>query len=243
MSNTLAPTTPAEAGSGTALPLSAPLAPPLATPATAGVAARPQSRAGRRVLWLLLWTLVLLIVAGGALGGYVVSNGGWYQPLQTLPAQQVGPMLDVKPEGVYVVVDTHANILRVYKDGQLLRQAVCSTGSGTVLRDPRNGKTWVFDTPLGERKVEKKQKDPIWYKPDWAFIEEGTLPPKNPAERADDISLGKYGLYLGDGYIIHGTIFQSLLGRRLTHGCIRLGDDDLEFVYNNVPKNSRVYLY
>ncbi len=35
-------------------------------------------------------------------------------------------------------------------------------------------------------------------------------------------------LYMRDGYIIHGTIFKTLLGKRVTHGCIRLGDEDLE---------------
>lgn len=196
----------------------------------------------RRLLRGFLFALLGLGVAGGALAGYVASRGGFYTPLQTLPAQAASK-LDIRPEGVYVVVDTHANKLRVYKDGELLREAICSTGSGTVLTDPRNGKQWVFDTPYGERKVQRKTRDPIWYKPDWAFIEEGQLPPKNPALRADDISMGKYGLYMGDGYIIHGTIFQSLLGRRLTHGCVRLGDADLEYVFNTVPVGSRVFLY
>lgn len=211
-----------------------------AQPSPAEIAARRARR--RRWLRILAFTLLTLAVATTALAGYIVSKGGFYSQLATLPASEANK-IEVKPQGVYVVVDTHANRLRVYKDGQLLREAICSTGSGTVLRDPRNGKTWIFDTPYGERKVLRKTRDPIWYKPDWAFIEEGQLPPKNPAERADDISLGKYGLYMGDGYIIHGTIFQSLLGRKLTHGCVRLGDDDLEFVFQNVPVGAPVFLY
>ena len=143
-----------------------------------------------------------------------------------------------------MVVDTYRNRLRVYRDGELLREALCSTGSGVVLRDPRDGRQWIFDSPLGERRVQRKVKDPIWAKPDWAFIEEGYEPPAaGSKERYDDFSLGKYGLYMGDGYIIHGTIFQTLLGQRVTHGCIRLGDKDLEFVYREVPLGARVYLY
>lgn len=195
----------------------------------------------RRLRYFLI-TLGCVAFGGAVFAGFVASRGGYYSQLETLPALEASK-LEIRPEGVYVVVDTHANKLRVYKDGQLLREAICSTGSGTVLKDPRNGKTWVFDTPYGERKVLRKTRDPIWYKPDWAFIEEGQLPPRNPADRVDDISLGKYGLYMGDGYIIHGTIFQSLLGRRLTHGCVRLGDADLEFVFENVPLGSRVFLY
>lgn len=160
-------------------------------------------------------------------------------PAAALPAA----FSDLAPRGVYLTVDTWANRLRVYRGGALLREAVCSTGSRTVLKDPVGGRTWVFDTPLGERRVERKVRNPVWIKPDWAFVEQGFLPPKDFRQRVDDVSLGDYGLYLGDGYIIHGTLFQSLLGRPLTHGCIRLGDEDLEYVYRTTPVGARVYLY
>jgi L,D-transpeptidase YbiS len=132
----------------------------------------------------------------------------------------------------------------VHRDDETLLDAICSAGSGGVLRDPRTGRIWVFTTPLGEHRVERKVKDPVWIKPDWAFIEEGYEPPPlGHRDRFDSVSLGDYGLYLGDGYIIHGTLFQTLLGRRVTHGCVRLGDEDLRFVYQNVPLGARVYLY
>ena len=109
--------------------------------------------------------------------------------------------------------------------------------------DPRDGKEWFFDTPQGEFRILRKQKNPLWIKPDWAFIEEGYLPPRNARDRVDDFSLGDYGLYMRDGYIIHGTIFKTLLGKRVTHGCIRLGDEDLKFVFDTVPTDARVYLF
>lgn len=150
----------------------------------------------------------------------------------------------VRPQGAYIVVDTYRNRLRLVEDGRVIREALCSTGTGIVLIDPRNKKKWVFDTPLGERIIERKQKNPVWMKPDWAFIEEGEEPPPpGSPDRVDPYSLGDYGLYMGDGYIIHGTLFKSLLGRRVTHGCIRLGDEDLEYLYHNVPIGTRVYLY
>jgi L,D-transpeptidase YbiS len=163
--------------------------------------------------------------------------------LERRAARASAALQRLQPRGTYLVVDTYRNRLHVYRDGELLRTAVCSTGTGIVLRDPRNGREWVFDTPLGERIIENKRRNPVWAKPDWAFIEEGMLPPTDPNERFDDVSLGKYGLYMGDGYIIHGTLFKSLLGRRVTHGCIRLGDEDLEFVYNATPIGARVFLY
>jgi lipoprotein-anchoring transpeptidase ErfK/SrfK len=144
---------------------------------------------------------------------------------------------------IHIVVDTYNNRLKIFRGKELLREAICSTGSGIRLRDPRNGKEWIFDTPQGELKILRKQKNPIWIKPDWAFIEEGYLPPKYGRDRVDDFSLGDYGLYMRDGYIIHGTIFKTLLGKRVTHGCIRLGDEDLKYVFDTVPVGARVFLY
>jgi L,D-transpeptidase ErfK/SrfK len=149
----------------------------------------------------------------------------------------------LRPRGRYVVIDTSRNLLRVYDGDTLLREAVCSTGSGTVLVHPSGKKTWTFDTPLGERRVIRKVRDPIWTKPDWAFVEEGFEPPKDYSLRFDRVSLGDYALYLGDGYIIHGTLFQTLLGQGVTHGCVRLGDKDLEYVFQTIPVGARVYLY
>lgn len=209
--------------------------------------------------WSLPLVVVVLLIAA-AVGATGVALGGWYHPLplRTLaqvpaqasetktpadPAQIESQLAKLRPRGLYVVVDTYANRLRLYRKGQLEREMVCSTGSGIELRDPRTGQVWIFDTPRGEREVERKVQDPVWIKPDWAFVESGQEPPKKFKERIDSDSLGDYGLYLGDGYIIHGTIFQTLLGRRLTHGCIRLGDADLEYVYREVPLGARVFLY
>ena len=149
----------------------------------------------------------------------------------------------LRPRGRYLVIDTSRNQLRVYDGDTLLHEAVCSTGSGTVLVHPSGKKTWTFDTPLGERRVVRKVRDPIWTKPDWAFVEEGFEPPTDYSLRIDRVSLGDYALYLGDGYIIHGTLFQTLLGQGVTHGCVRLGDEDLEYVYQKIPVGARVYLF
>lgn len=146
------------------------------------------------------------------------------------------------PGGRIVVIDSARGRLRVLRDGVEERAAACSAGSGTILIEPGD-RVWVFDTPLGERRVIEKRRNPVWTKPDWAFVEEGTLPPKRWAERRDDVSLGDYALSLGDGYLIHGTLFQSLLGQPVTHGCIRLGDEDLEYVWRTVGVGTRVYLY
>jgi len=55
--------------------------------------------------------------------------------------------------------------------------------------------------------------------------------------------LGHYRLALGDGYMLHGTPYKASIGSSVTHGCIRLHDEDIEWLYENVPVGTRVYLY
>ena len=148
-----------------------------------------------------------------------------------------------RPHGVYIVIDQTQNRLYLMKDEQVLREAICSAGSGMILKEGEGGRKWVFDTPRGAFHVLSKIDDPVWKKPDWAFVEEGQPIPKDPSERFDPGALGEYALYFGNGYMIHGTLYERLLGRSVTHGCIRLGRDDLREVFHAATIGTPIYIY
>lgn len=61
------------------------------------------------------------------------------------------------------------------------------------------------------------------------------IPPTTTLNRHLHNELGAYALDLGDGYMLHGTWDTTTIGSDSTHGCIRLGDDDLAWVYTYVP--------
>ncbi len=145
----------------------------------------------------------------------------------------------------YIVIDTVHNRLQVWRDNRVIREATCATGSGKVLLRPRDSDRWQFHTPVGVRTILRKVTDPIWAKPLWAFVESGEKPPALPwaFRRLDQTTLGAYALELGEGYEIHGTLYPALLGRHITHGCIRLDDDDLAFVHRTLRVGDRVYIY
>ena len=148
------------------------------------------------------------------------------------------------PRGVFIVIDQTHNRLYLKKGDETMLEAVCSAGSGMVLKESSGKKReWVFDTPRGRFEVLSKRANPVWRKPDWAFVEEGQPIPKNPAERLDYGSLGEYALYFGNGYMIHGTLYERLLGRAVSHGCIRVGRDDLRVVWANAPLGTPIYIY
>ena len=69
------------------------------------------------------------------------------------------------------------------------------------------------------------------------------VPPAGTKHRSIEGELGHYRLALGDGYMFHGTPDKGSVGNPVTHGCIRLLDDDIEWLYNNVPVGTKVYLY
>jgi len=158
--------------------------------------------------------------------------------------QLAAALAEPDPNEIYLIVDTQSQRLYVLRGSRLLREAVVSTGSGKVLTVPAEERWWVFETPRGVRRVQKKIKNPVWFKPDWAFIEEGqpVPPPRDPSRVVRGI-LGAHALDLGDSIKIHGTNEKDRLGEPVSHGCVRVGDEDLEFVYENTTEGTRVFLY
>jgi L,D-transpeptidase YbiS len=153
-------------------------------------------------------------------------------------------LLSLSPKGNYIVIDTSKNILYLKNGDKVLYQAVVSTGSGRFLVDPnKKERKWIFDSPRGEFKIKSKIVEPVWVKPDWAFIEEGMGIPKKYSERIEEGVLGDYALGIGNGYFIHGTLYTRLLGKPVTHGCIRVGDKDLKTIYKAAQIGTKVYIF
>ena len=55
--------------------------------------------------------------------------------------------------------------------------------------------------------------------------------------------LGPYRLLLRNGVGLHGTNVPESIGKAVTHGCIRLSDADITWLYENVPVGARVVIY
>jgi len=152
-------------------------------------------------------------------------------------------LASLSPKGIHIVIDTARNRLYLKRDDAILKEIVVSTGSGSILEDLAGNRKWIFDTPRGLLTVQAKKVNPVWTKPDWAFIEEGEPIPKNQKDRTEEGVLGDYGLELGNGYLIHGTLYTRLLGRNVTHGCVRVGDKDLKMLYNATQVGTKVMIF
>jgi lipoprotein-anchoring transpeptidase ErfK/SrfK len=143
----------------------------------------------------------------------------------------------------YIVINTTDNRFYLYRNKKLIREGFCSSGSYTMLKTEGERK-WIFKTPKGKYWIQGKTTSPVWRRPDWAFVEEGLpIPSKDDPSRWEYGVLGDYALSIGDGYLIHGTLYKRFLGMPVTHGCVRLNDEDLEAIYNTLSIGSKVYIF
>ena len=151
-------------------------------------------------------------------------------PRLVIPQQLILP--DTVREGI--VVNVAEMRLYYYPPGSNTVE-VLPIGIGQAGREtPRN---WVTA-------VERKQVGPTWSPtPNTrrAYAAEGkTLPAFVPA--GPDNPMGLYAIYIGRLYAIHGTNSNFGIGLRVSQGCIRLRNNDIKYLFDNVPVGTRVQL-
>jgi hypothetical protein len=69
------------------------------------------------------------------------------------------------------------------------------------------------------------------------------IPPIGTRNRQLDGDLGRFAFDLGQGYMIHGTLDEASIGEASTHGCIRVGADDMAWLFEIVPVGARVAIH
>ena len=110
---------------------------------------------------------------------------------------------------------------------------------GPVMTFPVGIGTEGWATPVGTFKVIQKQVNPAWYPPASIRREEPDLPAVVPP--GPDNPLGTHALRLNRGSIlIHGTDTPFAVGRRASHGCLRLYPEDIPVLYDQVPVGAEV---
>lgn len=96
-----------------------------------------------------------------------------------------------------------------------------------------------FETPVGKATVVRKQANPSWHVPASIRKENPNRPAVVPP--GPDNPLGTHALYLSiEGYLIHGTHQPLGVGRRVSHGCMRLYPEDIPILFSRVSPGERV---
>ncbi|MBT3170670.1 MAG: L,D-transpeptidase family protein [Rhodospirillaceae bacterium] len=96
-----------------------------------------------------------------------------------------------------------------------------------------------WDTPLGVTEIVRKKKNPIWYPPASIREEKPDLP--KVVRAGPDNPLGKHALYFDwPTYLVHGTNMPWGVGRRVSHGCIRLYPEGIETLFSEIEVGTKV---
>lgn len=173
---------------------------------------------------------------GLGLSNMLEANPGVDPYLPTPGSQLIIPQQVILPDTPRKGIVVNSAEMRLYyyppDSGTVV---VLPIGIGQAGREtPRN---WVT-------KVERKQEAPSWTptaNTRREYAKEGvTLPAFVPA--GPDNPMGLYAIYIGRLYAIHGTNANFGIGLRVSQGCIRLRDDDIKLLFDNVPVGTRVQL-
>ena len=96
-----------------------------------------------------------------------------------------------------------------------------------------------WETPVGQTRVVGKREHPTWTPPASIRAERPDLPAQIPP--GPDNPLGDYALDLGwRSYLLHGTNKPDGVGRRVSHGCIRLYPEDIAWLFPRVAVGTPV---
>jgi len=130
-----------------------------------------------------------------------------------------------EPAGTIVIDTAHTFLYLTLGNGKAMRYGI---GVG------RQGFTWS-----GVQTITRKAEWPDWIPPAQMVARQPYLPrwvgggPGNP--------LGARALYLGNtDYRIHGTNDPTTIGKRVSSGCIRLRNEDVEDLYQRVGVGTKV---
>jgi hypothetical protein len=188
-----------------------------------------------RALWLMRDTLVLFS-APVAVGMHETFEYGGRTYDFTTPlskrrvlAKDTMPIW-VPPDWHYfeIAVEKGLNVVRL-KDGQRVN---LSDGTRLEVRGRDVGRVNQFDNF-------------------WAFTP-GTeiifdcnvyIPPFGTRQRQIPDVLGTHKLDMGDGYLIHGTNQETSIGDAVSHGCVRMYNEDVAELFGMVPRGTPVFIY
>lgn len=116
-----------------------------------------------------------------------------------------------------IIVDKSSRRVNFYRNCRLVRSMPCAIGKPST------------QTPSGKYKVLEKIQNRPYYKD---HIPGGD--PRNP--------LGKYWLGIGNGYALHGTNNEGSIGGAVSHGCMRMYNSDIQWLYSQAKQGTTVLI-
>jgi len=148
-------------------------------------------------------------------------------------------VVGLKSEDFYLSIDTKARKLRLYYGGTVLREADVVIGEARTITGP--GKQWTFIPLKGAFPVEAKLVDYDWRVPEWIYVlRNEPIPAERPAIRN---GLGKYAIFLPNGYAIHSPPAEGSPLQGAKPGSYMVSEDVLRAIWPRIHKGTQVYIF
>jgi len=147
---------------------------------------------------------------------------------------------NLKAEDFYLAVDTRRRKLRFAYAGTTLREADLTIGESKTIT--AGGKTWTFVPVKGAFPVEAKIVDYPWPVPEWAYAMNGQPAPAERPTIPD--GLGKYTIFLPNGYVIHTQPPEGSPLKGAKPGSYMVDEDTMRAIWPRIrPGNTQVYIF
>jgi hypothetical protein len=149
-------------------------------------------------------------------------------------------MAGLKSEDFYLAIDTRDRKFRFYYGDAILREGDVAIGETKTVKT--DGKSWTFVPVKGAFPIEAKVVGYEWQAPEWVYAMDGqAVPASRPAIPN---GLGKYVLFLPNGYVIHTPPSEDSPLHGAKPGSYMVAESDLAAVWPRIHKGQTpVYIY
>ena len=153
---------------------------------------------------------------------------------------QMKMIAGLKSEDFHLSVDTKARKFRFYYGNTILREGDVAIGESKTLT--ANGKTWTFVPVKGAFAIEGKVVGYDWPVPEWMYaMKNEPVPASRPTIPN---GLGKYVLFLPNGYVIHTPPSADSPLQGAKPGSYMVSEGDLAAIWSRIHKGkTQVYIY
>lgn len=151
-------------------------------------------------------------------------------------------MASLKSEDFYLSVDTTAKKLRFYYGDSVLREADVVIGDPATVAMP-DGNTFTFVPVKGAFPIQGKAVDHTWQIPEWVYVmNKQPVPATRPSIEG---GLGKYVIFLPNGYVIHSRPVDDSPLKGAKPGSVMVPDDTvLQAIWPRLTAGKTpVYIY
>ena len=149
-------------------------------------------------------------------------------------------MTSLKSEDFHLSLDSRSRKIRFYYGDTVLREGDMVIGPEKKIE--AGGHTWTFVPLKGAFPIEAKLIDHPWHVPEWVYAMNGQpVPPERPTIPG---GLGKYVLFLPNGYAIHTQPAEGSPLQGVKPGSYLVPDDFLRAIWPRIRAGkTQVYIY